>query len=305
MLLPLKPARLVMTGLASLGGLETGYLTFSHLTSTPVSQAFCTNAHACSEVLNGPFSVFPGSEIPIASIGMVAYGTVAVLSFLNRRNVNETQGSLLLFLTSAMAAFSGYFVILLSTVLHQSCNYCLLSAGLSFTLFLLTWLDKHFVTNRTKAFTISTVSASMTSLLGAFLFYLTTTLSGADIANASTAPAAQALAAQAIDDHRPPPITKHSSQEALALADQLKSLDSHFYGAYWCSHCYNQKQELGMEAMAKLPYIECDKEGVDSQYALCRVKKIPGYPTWEIKGELYPGEKTIKELEALAQKVTQ
>jgi hypothetical protein len=27
--------------------------------------------------------------------------------------------------------------------------------------------------------------------------------------------------------------------------------------------------------------------------------QIPGYPTWEIRGEFFPGEKTIEELDAI------
>lgn len=29
------------------------------------------------------------------------------------------------------------------------------------------------------------------------------------------------------------------------------------------------------------------------------ISQVPGYPTWEIKGELYPGEKTLEQLEEL------
>ena len=71
------------------------------------------------------------------------------------------------------------------------------------------------------------------------------------------------------------------------------------YGAYWCSHCNNQKQEFGMEATKLLTYVECDKDGANSQNSLCREKKIPGYPTWEIGGKLYPGEKDLEELESI------
>jgi len=46
-------------------------------------------------------------------------------------------------------------------------------------------------------------------------------------------------------------------------------------------------------------YIECDKEGKNNQYALCKSKKIPGYPTWELYGELFAGEKSVSELAAL------
>lgn len=27
---------------------------------------------------------------------------------------------------------------------------------------------------------------------------------------------------------------------------------------------------------------------------------MPGYPTWEVRGELYPGEKSIEQLEEIA-----
>jgi hypothetical protein len=30
------------------------------------------------------------------------------------------------------------------------------------------------------------------------------------------------------------------------------------------------------------------------------VLQVPGYPTWEIGGELYPGEKTIEQLEEIS-----
>lgn len=73
------------------------------------------------------------------------------------------------------------------------------------------------------------------------------------------------------------------------------------FGAYWCSHCFNQKQELGKEAYEKglVNYVECAKDGVNSEFLFCRQMNIPGYPTWEIDGQLYPGEKTVEELEKL------
>ena len=100
------------------------------------------------------------------------------------------------------------------------------------------------------------------------------------------------------------------------------------YGAYWCSHCYNQKQELGAEVVAAgmLAYVECDGEGFASQVCalrvcvcpqtsmaltvlplftnasqreLCKEKRVPGFPTWEIQGKQYPGEKDLAELEAI------
>jgi hypothetical protein len=107
---------------------------------------------------------------------------------------------------------------------------------------------------------------------------------------------AQATSTQG-EGERPPPITTQSTSRAMSIATQLQELDARFYGAYWCSHCFDQKQALGKEAMARIPYIECSKEGRNAQVQLCREMKIPGYPTWEIKGVLYPGEQALDELE--------
>jgi len=104
---------------------------------------------------------------------------------------------------------------------------------------------------------------------------------------------------EAITDVKPPAITEKSSPEALRIAKELKKLNAKFYGAFWCSHCYDQKQALGKEAMAMIPYVECDKDGHNSQRKLCKEKKIPGYPSWEINGEIYPGEQKLSELNDL------
>lgn len=44
--------------------------------------------------------------------------------------------------------------------------------------------------------------------------------------------------------------------QALRIANKLKSKDSTMYGAYWCTHCFNQKELLGQQAMAKVKYVE-------------------------------------------------
>ena len=130
---------------------------------------------------------------------------------------------------------------------------------------------------------------------------------------ASTAPAAQAMAAaeatgKSIEEMMPeeaPKVTKRSSARAVKVGQRLKALNAKMYGAFWCSHCNNQKQELGLEVAKQFDYIECDKDGANTQYKLCRSTKITGYPTWEIKGELYPGEKDLGELESLLSSIEQ
>jgi hypothetical protein len=52
-----------------------------------------------------------------------------------------------------------------------------------------------------------------------------------------------------------------------------------FYGAFWCSHCQNQKAMFGKSARL-LPYVECSTPDGRGQLPLCTEKKIEGYPTW-------------------------
>merc|ERR1712238_346392 len=118
----------------------------------------------------------------------------------------------------------------------------------------------------------------------------------------------------------PPKITSNSSQRALELAKTLKGMDAKMYGAYWCSHCYDQKETLGKQVfdsdtstkfttkstdtnLYSLEYVECAKDGYNSQTKLCKSKEIPGYPTWEIQGKLYPGEQELDELEILVKDI--
>jgi hypothetical protein len=56
-----------------------------------------------------------------------------------------------------------------------------------------------------------------------------------------------------------------STGEHLQLAKELKRVGAIFYGAWWCSHCFHQKNLFGTEAGQQLPYVECDKndEGRD------------------------------------------
>eukprot|EP01031_Cornospumella_fuschlensis_P029625 gene29625-35761_t len=116
MLVPLKPSRLIITGLASSGALETGYLTLSRLTSTPVSSALCSSqaAVSCTNVLTGPYSVLPVANIPLVSVAFVAYAAVAVLSLMHGAAANKEKsdaiGTSMLFLTSSMATFSAYLM---------------------------------------------------------------------------------------------------------------------------------------------------------------------------------------------------
>lgn len=72
-----------------------------------------------------------------------------------------------------------------------------------------------------------------------------------------------------------------------------------FYGAFWCSHCQNQKRLFGKSAKY-LPYIECSTPNGRQQLGVCKEAGIDGYPTWVFPDGTQEGGELS--LEVLAQK---
>jgi glutaredoxin len=90
-----------------------------------------------------------------------------------------------------------------------------------------------------------------------------------------------------------------SGAAETALVEYLAANGVKFYGAYWCSHCQQQKSLFGADAATKLPYIECAADGENSQRQLCKNKNIQMFPTWVIKGKYFTGTKDLKEIASL------
>lgn len=91
-----------------------------------------------------------------------------------------------------------------------------------------------------------------------------------------------------------------SSPAKIALASHLKQTGAIFYGTYWCQYCTKQKQLFGQQAVDKLNYVECDPNGPNPQPDLCQKANINALPTWEIKGQQYPGVLSLQELAELS-----
>ncbi len=330
--------RNIIAGVASLGALETGYLTYAKWIAPGQATLFCGSSQAaatsCDQVLNGPYSNIPFLDnVPLAALGFVAYSSVVGLAIgpvLSNNNNNnngndDTQNRILLTaLTTAMGTFSVFLMTLLFGVLQASCPYCVFSAADSFLLANLALIggclpegtiDSENTNTRDTTGGKTVAVGFLGAFVGAVLVFgngsidaihnppsssssstlLATTLAGANSKHPETML------------YAPPEITTESSDRALALAKSLQQLDAKMYGAHWCSHCYDQKQALGKQVFAKglqgqqplVEYIECSKDGINSQSKTCKAKEIPGYPTWEIQGKQYPGEQSLDELEDL------
>ena len=74
-----------------------------------------------------------------------------------------------------------------------------------------------------------------------------------------------------------------STPSSRALAAHLERVGARMYGAFWCSHCAEQKAAFG--AGAPLPYVECFPEGYRKGVQMapaCKAAKLDGFPTWAL-----------------------
>ena len=335
----LNSARKPMALISLLGLLETTYLTYDKLhpsDNNSILNSLCSttgSSSSCNSVLNGPYASFTFGtvELPLASLGMMAYATVFVVTtypFIidpkqpEMERINNRLA--LLGLSTLMGSFSVYLVSLIVGVLHTTCVLCFLSAGFSISLAGLSWWGGIFPSMEERgSFSVERIVQSrkngvMTGLsslgiatIAALVLFLSVDESAFANSNYSASSSTNANSGTLLastqpinyESNQPPPITTKSSPQALRLASDLSSLHSKMYGAFWCSHCYDQKQSLGLQAMQSIPYIECDGEGYRNERTLCREREVPGYPTWEIGGELFPGERSLEELREIVDDV--
>ncbi|KAM7516077.1 hypothetical protein LguiA_005660 [Lonicera macranthoides] len=278
-------------GLGALGFIETGYLTYIKFTN---SDAFCPiGGGTCGDILNSPYAIVFGVPLPL--IGMLAYGLVATLGLqLDGKGlpfgIGESNARLaLLGTTTSMATASAYFLFILSTrFAGASCSYCLASAVLSFGL-LFTTLKGLGLQETLK-------------WLGLQLFIVSLVVTALNMSYSTSQPASTSL----IDTSQEaftPEITTPSSPFALSLAKHLRSIGAKMYGAFWCSHCLEQKQMFGHEAAKFLDYVECFPNGGKDFFSMakeCRDIVTEGFPIWVIDGQVFPGKRPLSELAKLS-----
>ena len=277
--------RPMMAGIATIGAVGTAYLTIVKLTQ---GSAACPTS-GCDVVLNSPYAEVFG--LPLSLFGFLGYFGMIIFAtaplFLNApsqkqlRSKLENWTGLLLFMGgTAMMVFSGYLMYLLVFVLKAACTYCIASAFLSLSLFVLAIIGREWEDIGQLFFT--GVLVSVVVLVGTLGVY-------ANITNPRVSTQVGAYT-----------ITTVSGASESALAKHLKQTGAKMYGAFTCPHCQSQKQLFGKEAAAQLNYVECHPQGKNAQPELCQSAGIQGYPTWEINGKFYQGEKSLQELANLS-----
>jgi uncharacterized membrane protein len=256
---------LVVAGLAVAGAGVAAYLTWLKLAG--VGAVFCVSGTGCDIVQSSRYAMLLGA--PTALWGGLLYVAIGVLAVMG---LSPGRWRWAFHLAAAGVAFSAYLTALSVFVIRASCMYCLVSTGIMAAILgVLVWRRRAMPARgpglRPSRLLLGGVSAAaLTVLAGAFFFAM---------------PSAEAPGYQG------------------ALAQHLRDTGAVMYGAYWCSHCIEQKTLFG-PAAKDLPYVECDAKGVNARPDLCQKVGVKAFPTWLIGDERREGVVSLADLAALS-----
>lgn len=277
--------RVVMAVLATIGVIDTGSITLERW--GVLGHLSCPGgAEGCDKVLSSAWGTVLGQ--PLSLYGFLAYAGILLLALLPlvlRGELRSRLASLswwaLLLISTGMAVFSLVLMSVMVFKIEAFCFFCVLSAGLSLSLFVLSLVGGDWEDRGQLLFRVVLVA-------------LVVALAGLGWAAAVDRPADQPRSGV------PPAVTTTSTPEAVALAEHLSAIGAVMYSAWWCPHCHDQKQLFGQEASKTLTVIECAADGLNSQQELCESKGLQGFPSWEIKGRIDSGAKPLERLAELS-----
>jgi len=241
-----------------------------------------------------------------------------IFAALSKTDLGYTVGKYL----SASMALVSFGLLFVLTLLGAPCPFCLVSAFCSVIIFV-SWWGREGMAKRTGGLAALGLAGGFvwTSLVdgggeirrGAkrrpyTAYHITMTnniLLFASLRFASLLAVPSPTPAPAYADTNAASIVRGGGAATKApqvLLNDLKSLDTKLYGAFWCSHCAEQKETLGKEWQKYVQYVECDKEGQNYK-GQCKIdgQKLKGYPTWTIDGIKIEGERSIEELEEIVE----
>ncbi len=124
-----------LIGISALGFIDATYLTVQHYTDFTLP---CTITHGCDIVTKSEYSSMMG--IPVALLGALFYVGIFLTTYIILEMKKESFLRFVAYSTTAGFLFSLWFLYIQAFILHAFCQYCLLSAITSTTLFILSVL---------------------------------------------------------------------------------------------------------------------------------------------------------------------
>lgn len=294
-------SRHAIGAVATIGLVETAFLTAVEFAG---SAADVCPTSGCKEVLESPYATVFG--LPLTLFGFIAYTSMAILALAplaiapeknqQLRSKLENNTWLPMFaLGTAMLVFSINLMYLMLFKIDALCPYCIASALLSVTLFVLTIIGRDW--ENVGQFFLTCTLVVMASTIAALGVYANVDDSVASPLRIATGETTQrSPKSETKGGETGPPIINISGASEIALAQHLNDIGTKEYGAYWCPHCHEQKELFGKEAFSLINYVECDAKGNNARPQMCKAAGISGFPTWEIKGKLYVGVQPLEKL---------
>ena len=297
-------SRPIIGAIAIAGAVLTAYLTITKLAGGgPVCTAESAGA-GCGGVLDSEYATVFG--LPLSLFGCLAYISMAAFALVplainpekqkkRRQQLENATWWLLLAGSIAMAVFSAYLMYILATELKTVCPYCIGSAAFSLSLLILTIVGRDWEDIGQIFFTGAIVG--LLTIVATLVIY--SGINEGAIAEVVDPADGKIEIVKPRGNYTEPygwKVTSTSGESEIELAKHLTAVGAKKYGAFWCPHCFEQKQLFGEQAFDEVTYIECAEEGKDPQPQVCSAAGIRSFPTWEIDGEFYPGIKTPEEL---------
>lgn len=270
--------------LSTVGVGITGYLTWARLFNAPV---VCPTTGSCETVLSSDYATVFG--LPLSLLGLLGYAAVAALStkevVTGRPNSDSIGRPALLTGGAVLASCSGYLLYLLVTEFPgETCAWCISSALVSMSIFIL-------AAQGLPARELKQAAKPAGGAAVAVIAALTLAWSGIESPKAF---------AELDLPYRETVVRSDSSDRAVQLARRLKGAGARMFGAFWCSHCQEQKLMFGKQAQGDLPYVECFPEGWRKGVKIqpeCAAAGVQGFPSWIIGDKHYEGERSFGQLE--------
>ena len=286
----LKWPKLFIAILSTVGIADTGSITlknwglFNSLSCPGVNKG-------CDAVLNSPWGTLINNDqfnIPLSLAGLLTYSTILLLVLaLNLKFISPKQKIfknfwwLLYLISCGSSVFSILLISIMIIKIKSFCIFCLLSAILSISIFILTIIGARFDSRETMFY--RGLIVAFTVLIGGLIW-------------SNQVDPARASEINLSNEKVSPLITTLSSKEKINFAKFLTDNNIVMYSAYWCPHCNDQKQLFGKEAVEELIIVECAKDGKNNKYELCQKKGIEGFPSWEINNQIFSGTMSLNEL---------
>jgi uncharacterized membrane protein len=241
----------VLTALAAAGVADTAYLTATKLLHIAPA---CPLTGGCADILTSDYSNLFG-VVPLAVVGLAAYAGMGALALAgaaaSARGDDAGEAPLRTAVLAgglAMASCSSFLLYLLTTQFPgELCPWCLGSAALSFSM-------AGAAASGLRRRELEDAACPGVGVVATTLLLCTLGLGS---------PNGSFAAGGGYDlDYALPAVTSPSPPQAVRLAQRLRDGGARMYGAFWCSHCYDQKEAFGAAAQAAFPYVECFPEGL-------------------------------------------